>query len=130
MVDAGASIAYLARFLKISVRAIYEYKATSDEFMQALTPTDEAKVRIIENKLFDKALGYDYMEEKVFHDKTTGEVITTDILRHCPPSDGAQKMLLTNLKPEKWRERTELAITESENLIDRITKRENEKRNE
>jgi hypothetical protein len=67
--------------------------------------------------LFDRAAGYDYDTVKVFHGDDAKPVVSDYFIEHIPPDIGAIKLWLLNRRPDRWREKVEVANTGG--LIDR-----------
>ena len=61
------------------------------------TPFDDR----VERSLAQRAMGYTYHAEKVFHFQ--GRVIRATTVEHLPPDPGAAKFWLCNRRPDKWR---------------------------
>lgn len=52
--------------------------------------------------LYDRCIGYDYEEERVFYDPDLKEIIKTRIARHAPPDPSAAITWLRFRDPDNW----------------------------
>lgn len=59
----------------------------------------------IENKLLERAMGYDYEETETFFEEKDGKQVKKikKIKKHAPPDVSAIIFWLKNRKPEQWR---------------------------
>lgn len=83
--------------------------------MQCTLGGKEAFDDRIERSLAQKASGYTFHTEKVF--QFEGCVVRADIVEHVPPDVGAIKMWLGNRRPDKWKDKQEVAVTGAETFI-------------
>lgn len=101
-VQAGATIAEIAKALGIAESTLYKYKDEKAELSEAFAH-GRAEICIqIRGALLKKALGYDYEEEKrVGRKDKQGEniVLIEKYKKHQPPSETAGAMLLRNYDP-------------------------------
>lgn len=104
----GATNAELAELLEVSLATIYNWKLEHKEFLDALNLGKEISDKRVEKSLYDRAMGYSHMETKVFCNN--GEITTTDVMKHYPPSDVACIFWLKNRRPDDWRDKQEVVI--------------------
>ncbi len=95
--------------LGISKATFYKYKAKYKELEQALIKGKEVADIEVENALFKRAVGYNYIERiketKEINGKTT--VIIKEVEKHMAGDTVAQIFWLKNRKPNKWKDRQE-----------------------
>lgn len=102
----GLSDQQIAKNLNISVGQFYEYKKKYPEFTEAIkngkAPADEE----IENRLYSRAIGYDYEETstevEVGKDGQARATKIKTIKKHMAPDVAAQIFWLKNRKPSEW----------------------------
>lgn len=105
----GATDQEIADFFEVSVRTIYRWKASHDEFCQALKAgKDEADDRV-ERSLFARANGYEHEEVDI---RVIGqEIVQTPIRKFYPPDTTAAIFWLKNRRPGEWRDKRENELT-------------------
>jgi hypothetical protein len=105
----GATDQEIADFFEVSARTIYRWKASHDEFCQALKAgKDEADDRV-ERSLFARANGYEHDEVDI---RVIGqEIIQTPIRKFYPPDTTAAIFWLKNRRPGEWRDKRENELT-------------------
>lgn len=89
---AGLSMKEIASNLNISVRTLYKYKATDEEFMQTVKKGRQYAVEILENSMFKSANGFTHTVKKF------------EKLKHTTYIDGK--------KSEEWEEMVEYEVDE------------------
>jgi len=62
---------------------------------------------LVEASLLAKATGYEHEEVKVFCHE--GMITEHTVTKHYPPSDTSMIFWLKNRRPDKWRDRVEVA---------------------
>ncbi len=106
----GATDLEIADFFAVNVATLYRWKNDYPEFCEALK---EAKIEAdnrVEESLFHRATGYSHDAVKIFNDKDNG-VTTVPYREHYPPDTTAAIFWLKNRQPERWRDKTEQAVT-------------------
>lgn len=88
----------------IAVRTLREWKTAHPEIGTALKKGKEVVDFGVENALLKRAMGYDYMEERVEID-CNGNQKTTQIMKHVPGEPVAMIFWLKNRRPDKWRDK-------------------------
>ena len=98
MCQLGATDSDLAEAFGVSTRTVWRWRSTQRDFCQALKigkgPADDR----VERALFQRAVGYSFSTEKIFHHQ--GEITRATTVEHVPPDPGAAKLWLTNRRPE------------------------------
>lgn len=102
LVALGATDIEIAEFLKITPRALYKWRHRHPEFNDALLEAKAEWDRTVERSLFQRAVGYDVIEDKIFREN--GETIIVPTKKHIAPSVTAQIFWLKNRKHQQWRD--------------------------
>jgi hypothetical protein len=63
----------------------------------------------VERSLYQRAVGYTYSSEKIFHHQ--GTITRAECVEHVPPDPGAAKLWLTNRRGEEWRDKNSTELT-------------------
>ena len=105
----GATDYELAEFFKVSTRTIYRWRNEYQDFCQAVVVGKEEADARVERSLYNRAVGYSFESEKVFHHQ--GAITRADTVEHVPPDAGAAMNWLKNRKPDVWRDRRDLELT-------------------
>lgn len=98
-VEAGATVEEIAKAFNLNASTLYKYKNQYEELNKAFARGREKVVIEIKAALLQKALGYEYEEEKRVGKKDKdGEsiVLVEKYKRHMPASETAAAMLLRN----------------------------------
>ena len=115
----GLTDEQIADNMGIACGTLYRWMNEHSEICEALkTGKDEADM-IVENALFQSAVGYDYeeiTEELKWDNKTRSYVmkVTKRQTKHQAPSNTAQIFWLKNRRAEQWRDKVENNITLNE----------------
>ena len=115
----GLTDEQIAKNMGISRETLYKWIRTYTDIADNLkTGKDEADM-IVENALFQSAVGYDYeeiTEELVYDAKTRTHImkVTKRQKKHQAPSNTAQIFWLKNRRAEQWRDKVENNITLNE----------------
>lgn len=116
----GLSNVQIAQNIGISEQTLYKWADKYDEFGEALKKTKEVLVYDVENAMYKAAQGYFVTETETTKNKD-GKIISTKTKdRWIPPNTAAQIFLLKNKDPENWRERTDVAITETNGVLESL----------
>ena len=103
----GLIEAQIATNLGISVATLEVYKHDHPEFVEALKRGKEVVDIQVENKLFKRAMGYEYDEVKTVVDDE-GKVTVTKTIKEVVPDTTAQIYWLKNRKPREWRDKQDI----------------------
>ncbi len=101
----GATDFELAEFFCVTSRTIYLWKNSHPKFCRAVKAGKLRADERVERALFNRAVGYSYESEKVFHFQ--GEIVRAPIVEHVVPDPGAALNWLKNRKWKVWGERQE-----------------------
>lgn len=118
----GLTDEQIANNLGIACSTLYEYKKKYPDFSEALKKGKEVVDFEVENALLKRALGYQYTEEteEVLPD---GSTKTKTVIKHMAPDTTAQIFWLKNRRPDKWRDRKEVAadVNKVENPLEGLS---------
>lgn len=95
-------------FVGITTRTLYNWQNWHPELKKSLQETKKFADQIVQEAIFQRAIGYSHPEEKVFYDSKNGQIITHKTKKHYPPDTGAGIFWLTNRDPEKWSDKKKL----------------------
>lgn len=99
---AGATDFQAAEALGVTVMTIHRWKVRDPEFAAALRIGKDIADGLVEATLYQKARGYSFRSEKIFHHE--GEITRVETIEHVPPSDTALIFWLKNRQRDKWRD--------------------------
>ncbi|WP_016744376.1 hypothetical protein [Rhizorhabdus wittichii] len=105
--ELGATDFELGEFFDVDIRTIYRWKHDHSEFAEALAVGKESLDERVERSLYQRAVGYSFDSEKVFHFQ--GLITRAPIVEHVPPDPGAAMLWLKNRRGDKWRDKQDHA---------------------
>lgn len=111
----GLTDEQLARKMGISCGTLYAWKNKFPEISEALKKGKKVVDVEVENALLKRALGYEYTETMV--EESENGFKTRRTKKFIPPDVTAQIFWLKNRKPETWREKQVVEV--SEEALDR-----------
>jgi transposase-like protein len=106
----------IAKELGIATSTLYLWKKEHKEFSEALKENKDIVDSQVENKLLQRAVGYEYTEKHIEDvEIKSGKVKVPatkvkTIRKHIAPDVTAQIFWLKNRQPDKWRDRREVDI--------------------
>jgi len=100
----------IAKQLKVCKRTITTWKNLYPEFKAALKEGKKKPDDLVETKLFQRATGYSFPEDKIM--QYEGEPVIVTTIKHIPPDVVAQIFWLKNRRPDQWRDRHEIDFTD------------------
>lgn len=106
----GATDSELAEFFNVSVRTIHRWKHDHEEFCHSIKVGKEKADERVERSLYQKATGYDYVEEQAIKIKVAQyeeEVEVVEVTKHQPADTTAQIFWLKNRRSDNWRDKQE-----------------------
>jgi hypothetical protein len=100
----------LCVLFKIKVRqTLHNWMDEHPEFREAVERGRAVFVNKVEDSLWKRAFGFEYVETTKERDKNTGKmVVTKEVTKFLPPSESSIIFGLKNLAPDKWRDRHEV----------------------
>ena len=104
----GATDIEVADFFDVDVRTIYRWKHDHDEFCQALNVGKAKADERVVNSLYQKAVGYEQDEVKIFMPANADEPVYAPFRAKIAPDTTAAIFWLKNRKPAEWRDKTEV----------------------
>ena len=113
----GLSVEQIAQNIGIRKNTLYAWKNRFPKIAKAIDEGREVVDLQVENALLKRALGYDYEEvtQETGFDKESGKkilMVRRVVNKHVQPDVTAQIFWLKNRRPEKWRDRKDLSISE------------------
>lgn len=100
----GATDQEIADFFEIDVRTVYRWKADHDAFCQALKAGKEVADERVERSLYQKAIGYEQEEVKIFMPASKEEPVYAPFRAKIQPDTTAAIFWLKNRRPDLWRD--------------------------
>lgn len=101
----GATTAELADAFEVSINTVKNWAVQYPEFLAAMRANKDSADDRVERSLYERAVGYTFDSVKVFMPAGAKEPVIVPIREHVPPSEAAQRLWLTNRRPEAWREK-------------------------
>ena len=96
----GATDTQISKVMGVSEHTITYWKRTKPEFLEALNKGKLTKDEQVERSLLERALGYSHPDVHISNYQ--GEITTTKITKHYPPSEVACIFWLKNRQRQKW----------------------------
>lgn len=95
----------MAAFFKVDRATWYRWKASDQEFCDALKDWKKEADEKVERSLYERAMGYSHPEDKIFNDQ--GKPLIVPTVKHYAPDTTAAIFWLKNRQPEQWRDKRE-----------------------
>lgn len=106
----GATDAEICLELNISRKAFLLWQEQVEEFSKACSINEDAQVRRVEDKLYERAIGYVRTEQKVVFVNGRREVVSSNV--EVAPDLDAIKFFLANKDPKNWKLKPEGAAVQ------------------
>ncbi|HRQ36250.1 MAG TPA: terminase [Chiayiivirga sp.] len=103
----GATDQEIADFFEVSIRTVYQWKLVHEEFAQALKAGKEEADARVERSLFQRAIGYEQDEVKIFMPAGAEEPVYAPYRAKIAPDTTACIFWLKNRRPDNWRDKRE-----------------------
>ena len=110
----GATDQEIADFFDVEVRTIHRWKAAHEEFCHALKAGKEQADERVERSLYQKAIGYEQDEVKIFMPAGAEAPVYADYRAKIAPDTTAAIFWLKNRRPDRWRDKRDLDHTSSD----------------
>lgn len=111
MALAGRTNKQIADFLEIDETTLYAWQEQHEEFSKSLKAGKEEPDDNVERSLYERATGYDNKNAvKIFMPANAEEPVYAPYVEHYPPDVTAQIFWLKNRRPDKWRDKQEVAM--------------------
>lgn len=108
----GLTDEQIAANMGISPSTLYDWKKKFPQVSESLKKGKEVVDIEVENALLKRALGYVYTERRVEESEKEG-VKVVETVKHALPDTTAQIFWLKNRRPDKWRDKPEIAQAET-----------------
>lgn len=105
----------IAHNMGIARSTLSDWKNRFSDISEALKKGKDIVDLEVENAVFKRATGYDYVEEKIEYECGV-EVKRTVINKHVPPDVGAAAFWLKNRRPDKWRDKQQIEADVDTNI--------------
>ncbi len=107
----GATDIEIADFFEVDVRTVYRWKHDFPEFCQALNIGKEKADERVINSLYQKAVGYEQDEVKIFMPGGADKPVYAPFRAKIAPDTTAAIFWLKNRRPADWREKHDMELT-------------------
>lgn len=104
----GATDMELADFFEVEVRTIYRWKHDHPAFCQALKAGKEASDERVERSLYQKAIGYEQDDVKIFMPAGADQPVYAPYRAKIAPDTTAAIFWLKNRRSQEWRDKQEM----------------------
>ena len=102
--EMGATDQEIADFFEVDVRTVYRWKHDHEEFCQALKVGKDAADNRVERSLYQRAIGYEQDEVKIFMPASASEPVYAPFRAKVAPDVTAAIFWLKNRKKGEWRD--------------------------
>lgn len=104
----GATDQEIADFFEVDVRTVYRWKHDHDEFCQALKGGKETADERVERSLYQRAIGYEQDEVKIFMPASAAEPVYAPFRAKVAPDVTAAIFWLKNRRRDDWRDKQDV----------------------
>lgn len=104
--ELGATDMEFADFFEVDVRTIYRWKHDHDDFCQAIKVGKEVADSRVERSLYQKAIGYEQDEVKIFMPGGAEEPVYAPFTAKIAPDTTAAIFWLKNRRSQEWRDKS------------------------
>lgn len=111
LAELGATDQEVADFFEIEVRTVYRWKHDHPEFCQALKVGKDVADERVERSLYQKAIGYEQDEVKIFMPGGASEPVYAPFRAKVAPDTTAAIFWLKNRRSQAWRDKTEQELS-------------------
>ena len=111
LAELGATDQEVADFFEVDVRTIYRWKHDHTEFCQSLKAGKDVADDRVERSLYQKAIGYEQDEVKIFMPANAAEPVYAPYRAKVAPDTTAAIFWLKNRRKADWRDKTEHEVT-------------------
>lgn len=105
----GAIDRDMADFFGVSEVTFNTWKKEHPEFLKSLKEGREYADANVASRLYERAMGYEHPEDKIFNDNGVPLIVPT--IKHYPPDSTAAIFWLKNRQRDKWRDKHETELT-------------------
>ena len=108
LANLGATDQEIADFFEVEVRTVYRWKHDHPDFCQALKTGKEIADERVERSLFQKAIGYEQDEVKIFMPANAPAPVYAPFRAKVAPDTTAAIFWLKNRRPDLWRDKQDI----------------------
>jgi transposase len=108
LAELGATDQEVADFFDIDVRTVYRWKHDYPEFCQALKVGKDVADERVERSLYQKAIGYEQDEVKIFMPGGAAEPVYAPFRAKIAPDTTAAIFWLKNRRSQQWRDKQDV----------------------
>lgn len=112
----GATDKEIADFFNVCEATVNNWKIVEPQFLESIKRGKIVADMNIANSLYNRAMGYEHPEEKVFC--TNGDVTKVNTIKHYPPDTAAIMAWLNNRRPQDYRSKQYVESENTNNNID------------
>ena len=109
LAEYGHTDTFMCKFFGVTGKTWTHWKLKHKEFRTMLEAWRETANKRVVKALYERAIGYEHTEEKVFCQN--GEVTTHEVVKRYPPSESAALAWLKNKDPKNWKDKQEVEVT-------------------
>ena len=106
---AGLTQEQIAIACDVGYSTLKAYMKEDKRFLAAIKTNDKLANKLMEASLWERGRGYSHPDVHICQHQ--GQVIQTPITKYYPPDTAAAFIWLKNRDPERWRDKTETAIS-------------------
>jgi hypothetical protein len=125
LAELGATDQEMADFFEVDVRTLHNWKHAHEEFFHALKIGKEAADNRVERSLYQRAIGYEQDEVKIFMPANHEKPVYAPYRAKVAPDVTAAIFWLKNRRGEQWRDKSEVQHGITRELADIIAERRN-----
>ena len=104
----GATDKEMADFFGVAESTFNLWKKEHKEFSESLKRGKVIADANVADRLYQRALGYEHPEDKIFNDNGVPLVVPT--IKHYPPEPVAAIFWLKNRRKDQWRDKQDVAV--------------------
>lgn len=103
----GMTNEQMAGFFDVSLATWYNYQRDHTEFLDAIQKGKASADDLVEQSLFQQAVGFSHPEDKIFYDNQIGQVVTVPTIKRYRGDTAAAFIWLKNRRPNAWKDRAD-----------------------
>lgn len=119
----GATDQEIADFFEVDVRTIHNWKHAHEEFFHSIKTAKEAADERVERSLFQKAIGYEQDEVKIFMPGGADKPVYAPFRAKIAPDTTAAIFWLKNRRSGAWKDKHEVEHSATGDLAELIALR-------
>jgi len=115
----GLTDKQIADRLGVARSTFDEWKKRHPGFKEHLMAGKKEPDDLVEKCLFQRATGYNYVEERVLINE--GKPVVVKVMKHEPPEKTSMIFWLKNRRPNKWRDKHDIDVNENINITAQVS---------